>query len=457
MVSSLAWSFVFLGLASSVHAACPGAPAPAYPYRVAAGWSATPVLGNLSRPRGIVVDTKGNLLVLERGKGITGHKVDENGCIKSSKIVVEDPNLNHGIDVHPSGKSIVASTPDLAYQWDYDADDLEATDRRTLITSMLGPGHNTRTLHISRKSPDYLVVSVGSGSNIDEGAFQAVAGRAQIRSFDTRNLGAEGSTFTDGNAGKVLGFGMRNSVGIAEDREGTIHSIDNSVDDAYRVNVVTGQVLDIHNDNPAEKVYALGQANNANESFFGGAPYCYTVYDPAPITDLSLQPGDYFALQPNSSFNDAWCSANAARPSLILPPHTAPLDMKFGVKGDNNLYIGLHGSWNRETTIGYKVIVVAGEYSGGKWVPSGGITTGSSDLLTNQNEANCGTGCFRPVGLAFDEDGEKLYVSSDTSGEVFLLKRGSGAFGGFKNHPPSSVMTVVVALPALMWALSQAL
>lgn len=96
----------------------------------------------------------------------------------------------------------------------------------------------------------------------------------------------------------------------------------------------------------------VGQANSANESFFGGAPYCYTVYDPAPITDLSLQPGDYFALQPNSTFNDAWCSTNAAKPSLILPPHTSPLDMKFGVtKDDSNLYIGLHGSFDRETTI----------------------------------------------------------------------------------------------------------
>lgn len=88
---------------------CNGGPAPAFPFKVADGWSATPILGNLSRPRSVVVDTKGNLLVLERGKGITGHKVDDNGCVKESKVVVDDPNLNHGLDAHPDGKTLVAS------------------------------------------------------------------------------------------------------------------------------------------------------------------------------------------------------------------------------------------------------------------------------------------------------------------------------------------------------------
>lgn len=68
-----------------------------------------PVLGSLARPRGVVVDPKGNLLVLERGRGITAHKLDKDGCVSSSKVLVEDPNLNHGIDVHPDGKTLVAS------------------------------------------------------------------------------------------------------------------------------------------------------------------------------------------------------------------------------------------------------------------------------------------------------------------------------------------------------------
>lgn len=62
---------------------------------------------------------------------------------------------------------------------------------------MQGPGHNTRTVLIPRKNTDYLVVSVGSGENIDEGAFQTSSGRAQIRSFNTKSLSVDGSAFSD--------------------------------------------------------------------------------------------------------------------------------------------------------------------------------------------------------------------------------------------------------------------
>jgi len=32
-------------------------------------------------------------------------------------------------------------------------------------------------------------------------------------------------------------------------------------------------------------------------------------------------------------------------------------------------------------------------------------------------------GCFRPVGLLFADGGKRLYVTSDTTGEIVLLKR----------------------------------
>ncbi|KAJ3505120.1 hypothetical protein NMY22_g17695 [Coprinellus aureogranulatus] len=179
----------------------------------------------------------------------------------------------------------------------------------------------------------------------------------------------------------------------------------------------------------------------------------FPVYDPRPITDVSLNPGDYFALQPNSSFNDGWCASNSARPELILAPHVAPLDLKFGVKkDDDNLYLGMHGSYNTDEPIGYKVVIVSGKYESGRWVPSSGIQTPTTDLLANQDESNCDDGCFRPVGLAFDKDGNNLFVTSDTSGEVFLVKRGNGAFSSFKHHPPAVAAALVI--PTFLYVLS---
>jgi DNA-binding beta-propeller fold protein YncE len=75
---------------------------------VGTGWRVMGLLGRLSSPRGIAMDTQGHLLVSERNKGITGHVLDANGCVTSSKTVVQDNGPNHGIDVNPEGTKLFA-------------------------------------------------------------------------------------------------------------------------------------------------------------------------------------------------------------------------------------------------------------------------------------------------------------------------------------------------------------
>ncbi|RXW15117.1 hypothetical protein EST38_g10738 [Candolleomyces aberdarensis] len=326
--------------------ACANAPNPSFALTTGKGWVATAVLGSLTTPRGITLDSQGNLLVIERGKGLTGHRLDSDGCVLSSRVIIEDENLNHGLDVN--GNRLVASSSDIAWSWDYDPNALTASNRRVLVTGMDNPGHNTRTLHISRQNPNYLIVSVGSNGNIDEASIRTDSGTAQIRVFDMSGLPADGVSYTDETYGKVMGYGLRNDVGITEDRAGNIHSIENSMDNAYRI--VNGERRDIHTDNPAEKIYNLGSPASPS-SFFGGYPVCYTVWEPKDFSngDTRKQVGDWFVQDPsNSTYNDAWCDTYAGKPTAVLPPHTAPLDLKFGVKnGDNNVYAALHGSWNR--------------------------------------------------------------------------------------------------------------
>ncbi|TFK28294.1 hypothetical protein FA15DRAFT_701183 [Coprinopsis marcescibilis] len=421
--SALVLILQVLGVAGQTPINCAGAPAPSYAMTVAAGWQSTPVLGRLRSPRGITADSRGNLLVLQRGLGVTGHQVDANGCVVgTSKTIVADTRLNHAIDV--VGNKLFASTPDIAYSWDYNPETMTATNMKTLVTGMSNPGHNTRTIHVSRKYPDYISLSVGSDSNIDVPSFRAEVGRSQIRVFDMRGLPANGAGYNS-SYGKVFGFGLRNDVGIAEDRGGTIWSVENSLDNAYRN--ANGVRRDIHNNNPAEKVYKLGNPTSPNTSLFGGYPYCFTVWEQADFTDKAMQPGDWFVQDTTGQYTDAWCEANSVKPVALLPPHTAPLDMKFGVRQDDaNLYVGLHGSWNRTPPQGYKVVIIPGRYSAsGEWSPTVGLAATKAsftDLLTNRNENQCTGGCFRPVGLVFSADGNNLYVASDTSGEVFLLK-----------------------------------
>jgi hypothetical protein len=73
------------------------------------------VLSGLSTPRGLTIDTRGNLLVIQRNRGLTGHTVDAMGCVTSTKTIIANTALNHAIDVHPSGTRLIARlAPELA-------------------------------------------------------------------------------------------------------------------------------------------------------------------------------------------------------------------------------------------------------------------------------------------------------------------------------------------------------
>lgn len=91
----------FVGLLTNAQTyTCKGAPAPITSVVAASGYKFAPIIGNLTTPRGIAVDSKGSVLVVQSGLGLSGHAVDANGCVTSSKIIISDTSLTHGIDVY---------------------------------------------------------------------------------------------------------------------------------------------------------------------------------------------------------------------------------------------------------------------------------------------------------------------------------------------------------------------
>ena len=125
------------------------------------------------------------------------------------------------------------SSSDVVYSYKYDARTRTASSPTVLVKGMHNPGHTTRTLFISPSRPNHRVVAVGSNGNIDLTAAtvddkgkpkNGVTGTAQIRVFDLKKVKkVEGGVpYTEGG---VLGYGLRNDVGIAEDRVGTVFSI----------------------------------------------------------------------------------------------------------------------------------------------------------------------------------------------------------------------------------------
>ena len=154
------------------------------------------------------------------------------------------------------GRTLYASTSEAALSWAYDpAQSSVGKDARTLVDGMDGSDHTTRTLLLSQKAPGLILISRGSGDNIDPEAESEDTGISQIRAFNLTNLtGTEPYRYN--RDGLRLGWGLRNSVGVAEHPEtGGIYSVENSVDQIQR------DGRDIHQDNPGEELNFHGYLN----------------------------------------------------------------------------------------------------------------------------------------------------------------------------------------------------
>jgi hypothetical protein len=201
----------------AIPTSCSGAGSPAFQGNLAAGWKATKVAGGLTAPRSIQFDTAGNMLVVQSGKGISYHKMGTDGCVTSTKMLISQNNLNHGIAISPDGKTLYASSMTQAYSWPYDAAAGTLGTRTTIITGMYNGGtHLTRTLALSPQNPNLLVVSHGSNSNIDTASADPKIARAIIKVFDLSKIPSGGYNYVTG--GYNAGYGQRNDVGICFDK-----------------------------------------------------------------------------------------------------------------------------------------------------------------------------------------------------------------------------------------------
>ncbi|KAF5589960.1 Soluble quino glucose sorbosone dehydrogenase [Fusarium pseudocircinatum] len=381
----------------------------------------------LQRPRHLVVDTEGNLLITEAGTGSKGVRrvvlddgKDLDVCIDSDKALISNANLNHGIALTADGKTILVSTPSEVYAYDYDASKGTLGSRRTVITGMSATStHSTRTLTIPlAANPNLLLVAGGSDGNLDVETVNKDVVRSQVRVFKIDELLAADAPLVYGEA-EVLGWGLRNSVGWAEDPStGNIWSVENSVDNLYRGDV------DVHNTNPGEELNFHGLPNDTSSAQYGanyGYPGCFSIYDTSNIKDYpgGAEIGRQFAGTPDGEtdlgFTDEECQEKQA-PRITFGSHLAPLDIKF--LDGNAAYIAFHGSWNRNPGDGYRLSKV--DFANGEPVPKSDDPKAEVPLMWNTDNTKCPSGCFRPAGLAFDKSG-RLFLTSDSTGELYVL------------------------------------
>jgi glucose/arabinose dehydrogenase len=188
----------------------------AFPLAAADGWSWVKIAGGLKKPRGVVVDAKGNLLVVEAGKGVTAHVFGSDGCVSSTHAVIDNSALNHGIELTPDGSQLVVSSMSTVWRYDYDAETQSVSMPKVLVKGMYEGGHPTRTTVIPPATPHLLLVSLGSNTNMDWESRDKWVGRSLVKVFDISTTPDGGYDYN--SQGWFLGYGLRNEVALVVDK-----------------------------------------------------------------------------------------------------------------------------------------------------------------------------------------------------------------------------------------------
>ena len=239
------------------------------------------------------------------------------------------------------------------------------------LSSFKPGGHWTRSLLPSLDSRK-LYVGVGSLSNIGDSGLEVEEGRACIHELDLTN-----------GISRIFAAGLRNPVGLAwEPNTGALWTVVNERDG-------------LGDETPPDYLTSV------REGGFYGWPYCYwgkTVDDRVP--------------------QDPAAVAKALTPDYALGGHTASLGLCWLPAGtlpgfaEDGMVIGQHGSWNRSTLSGYKVIFVP--FANG--APAGPPRDILSGFLAPDERESYG----RPVGVAIGPGG-CLLVADDVGDVIWRV------------------------------------
>ena len=291
-----------------------------------AGFTVTKYASGLANPRWIYQLTNGDVLVSEaetkRNKGndiIIFHGTKSDGTYETKKIFLKGLNKPFGM-LQLNNWFYVANT-DGVYRYPYPAGHMEITGKGEKILSLPAGGYNnhwTRNL-LASEDGSKIYVSVGSGSNVGEHGMDNEIRRAGILEINP-----------DGSGEKIFASGLRNPVGMAW--QPVTHELWTAVNERDRL----GDDL------------VPDYITSVKEDGFYGWPYAYFGQHEDPR--LKGKRPDLVA--------------KAIVPDVSMNAHTAALGLAFYTKNEfpekyrGGAFVGQHGSWNRSTLSGYKVVFV---------------------------------------------------------------------------------------------------
>ena len=293
---------------------------------------------------------------------------DGDGVAETREVFLEGQNQPFGMAL--LGDTFYVGNTDgvVAFPYTAGANRITAPGRR--LVAFKPGGHWTRSL---LPSPDgqRLYAGVGSLTNIADDGPEAEKGRAAIYEIDLA-----------GGSSRIFASGLRNPVGLAwEPQTGTLWTVVNERDG-------------LGDETPPDYLTSV------RDGGFYGWPYCYwgqTVDDRVP--------------------QDPAAVARALTPDYALGGHTASLGLCWLPAGTlpgfpEGMAIGQHGSWNRSTLSGYKLVFVP--FANGR--PAGPPRDILSGFLAPDELVSYG----RPVGVAIGPDGS-LLMADDVGNVIWRV------------------------------------
>ena len=297
---------------------------------------------------------------------------DNDGVADVKSVLLEGLHSPFGMAL--IGNDLYVANADAVVKFPYATGDLKITAPGFKVVDLPGGpiNHHWTKNVIANTDGTKLYVTVGSNSNVAERGMAAEAERAAIWEVDIKS-----------GEHRIFSYGLRNPNGLAWEADtGSLWTVVNERDEL-------GDDL------------VPDYLTSVQDGGFYGWPYSYYGQN----VDERVQPA-----QPD-------LVAKAISPDYALGAHTASLGLASSAHTSlpapytKGMFVGQHGSWNRNPLSGYKVIFIP--FANGK--PSGMPIDLLTGFLTKEGDAY-----GRPVGVAIDKQGA-LLVADDVGNVIWRV------------------------------------
>ena len=373
--------------------------------QVPPGFKAELVASGLNGPRDMALAPNGDVFVTDSAADeIVVLRMKDGQAKPAAQSVFASAGLDqpYGIAFYPRDNPqwVYVGNTGSVVRFPYKSGDLKASGpAETVVDKLPGGGHWTRDIAFSEDGTT-LYVAVGSGSDVAQSVKPLPASRLP-QWIDSHPLGEmwgseEGraaviSFSPDGSNRHVYATGLRNCSGLA---------IEPAIGDPWCV---------VNERDGLGDNLPFDYATSVRDGNFYGWPWYYIGANEDPRAPLKGERPDL--------------ADQVTVPDVLFQAHSAPLNIAFyegsqfpaEYKGD--AFVTMHGSWNRGTRTGYKVVRAKFE---------NGLPTGAYEDFVTGFGVSANQVWGRPVGVVVAKDGS-LLVSEDGSGTIWRISYGQAS------------------------------